>query len=157
MYFTSACLRMCIYVPWNVVSCPQGHILLNLVLCSGTDRPISVRSSQELPRTDVQHSVTQRQSHRTCLALSVHFRPGKLGMLWQSCLQLRGWALCDLGHWYSTPGQSAWSSTTPSVSRLSLEGTDSKAQDRYKLTLQSSAIKVTPGLGVSLETTGFQF
>lgn len=58
-----ACMRMRVYVPWNIMSCPEGHVLLDLALCSGTYQHTSVRSSQKLPRTDMQHDVTRRQSH----------------------------------------------------------------------------------------------
>lgn len=150
MYFTSACMRVCVYISRNMMSCPEGHVLLDLALCSGTDQYISVRSSQELPRTDMQDSVTRCQSQRTCpqtcLTLSFHSSTGTLGMLWQSCLQPGGrplFGLGLLGLWYSAPGQSAWDSTTPSASKLTLEGINSKAWGRYKLTLQSSAKKVT--------------
>lgn len=73
---------------------------------------------------------------------------------------LAAWSLFHLGLlklWYSAPGQSAWSSTKPCSSKLNLEGTNSKAQGRYKISLHSPARKVTPGFAVSLENTGFQF
>lgn len=91
MCFTSAHMHVCVCIPLNTMSCPGSHILLDLALCSGSDQDISVRSSHQLPRTDMQHSVTQDQSQSTwphiCLTLCLHFSQGKLGMLWQSCLQ----------------------------------------------------------------------
>lgn len=159
MCFTSAHMHVCVCIPQNTMSCPGSHILLDLALCSGTYWDISVRSSQQLPRTDMPTQCDPvSESTWPCTCLTLSFQPREAGDA--LAVLLAAWSLFHLGLlglWYSAPGLSAWSSTEPPASKLILEGTNSKAWGRYKITLQSPARKVTPGLGVSLETTSFQF
>lgn len=143
--FTSAHTHVCVCLPRNTLSCPGSHILLDLALCSGSDRDFSVRSIQQLPRTDMQHSVTQHQSQSTwphiCLTV-LAYQPREAGDA--LAVLLAAWSLFHLGLLelsYSAPGQSAWSNTKPSASKLTLEDTNSKAWGRYKITLQSPARK----------------
>lgn len=124
-----------------------------------TETSVSGAASSFLGQT-CQHSVTQHQS-----------QPGPTSAwLWAFISAQRSWRCsgspaCSLipvpsgppGTLILSSRQSAWSSTEPSAFKLILEGKNSKAWGRYKITLQSPARKVTPGLGVSLETTGFQF
>lgn len=133
MCFTSAHKHVCVCLPWNMMSCPGSHILLDLALCSGSDRDISVRSSQSfLGQTcsTVWPSLAPPLSDWACISAKRSW--GCSGSPACSLIPVPS-LLLEL--WYSAPAQSAWSSTEPSAPKLTLEGTNPKAWGRHKITL----------------------
>lgn len=86
----------------------------------------------ELPRTDMQHSVTQPGPTSVWACISAKRSWGCSGSPACSLIPVPS-LLLEL--WYPAPAQSAWSSTEPSAPKLTLEGTNPKAWGRYKITL----------------------